>query len=133
MLDNVADQLLGELNSIPVYHNRNFHDLFIDPSDPDPIPVPTVNCSYFDHPRLVKKFVNEPGAWLASLNIQSLQSKHFALHQFLNDHSLSRNPPLAVALQETWAITDPNQVKIPNYNFVHLQRPTRGGGGGFLC
>ena len=76
-------------------------------------------------------FVNNNECWLASLNVQSLNSKHLHLHNFLNDRAMAANPPLVIALQETWTIFDTGQIDIPRYKFVHLQRPTRGGGVGF--
>jgi len=67
---------------------------------------------------------------LASLNVQSLMSKHSALKNYLLE--LSSSPLHILAIQETWSIPHPHLVSIPGFNFIHSERKVgRGGGVGF--
>ena len=83
-------------------------------------------------PALCKNFANSSKPLLASLNIQSLMSKHSNLKDFLADSSSNNIPIDILAIQETWSIHHPHLVNIPGFNFIHKQRPSgRGGGVGF--
>jgi exonuclease III len=118
----ILDDLNANLNlHIPV--NPNPHD----PHSFNPeLPVPNIDSKFYDTPLFLNSFPTSSPI-LASINIQSLQSKHEKLTTFL-----ANSPIQILALQETWHIRYPEYVRIPGYNFVHTQRPEgRGGGVGF--
>ena len=78
----------------------------------------------------LQKFQNTDSSILASLNAQSLLSKHSNLQLLISE--LSSIPLHILAIQETWAIPHPHLVSIPGFNFTHLERKIgRGGGVGF--
>ena len=93
------------------------------------IPVPKIKSLYYDISSLEANFSNSSNLILASLNIQSLMSKHSDLKNFLLETSAKNIPIDILALQETWSIHHPHLVNIPGFNFIHHQR--RGGGIGF--
>jgi exonuclease III len=67
-----------------------------------------------------------------SLNIQSLQSKHDKLNEFVLK-LVNNNVNIAViALQEVWSLPYPDLFNITGFTFVHKSRDKgRGGGVGF--
>ena len=123
---------------------NNSPNLFIPPPLPIPIPNPNhqepspslfnqkINSCYYDLITLSSMFSNTSRPIIASINIQSLQSKHASLSQLIHDCQSSNIPLSIIALQETWQIQHPDLVSITGFNFIHTQRTTnRGGGVGF--
>ena len=106
------------------------------PSLHDPLPTPlpqTITSLFYDSNTLKSSFSSSHKPIIASLNIQSLQSKHASLSQFLHECNINKIPLSILALQETWQIPHPELVSIPGFNFTHTQRKdNRGGGVGFF-
>jgi len=99
------------LNSNPLLKVKSFFKFF---SDPNPLAAPphdpsfltpdletTVDCKYYDDDSLSLNFSNSNKIIIASLNIQSLNSKFENLKNLL-----PTLPPTVqiLALQETWKI-----------------------------
>ena len=91
-----------------------------------------INSCYYDLNTFSSTFSNTNKPIIASINIQSLQSKHASLSQLIHDCHSSNIPLSIIALQETWQIQHPDLVSITGFNFIHTQRTAnRGGGVGF--
>jgi hypothetical protein len=91
------------------------------------IPGPQINSLFHDPQSFLNSLPSPNPPILASLNVQSLLSKHSSLSPFLNN-----SPFHILALQETWTLHHTDLVQIPGYNFIHTHRPVgRGGGIGF--
>jgi hypothetical protein len=120
--------LLDDLNANPNLQVRPNHPSINDTHyfNPNP-PGPQIHSLFHDPQSLLNSLPSPHPPILASLNIQSLLSKHSSLISFLNN-----SPILILALQETWTIQYADLVQIPGYNFIHTHRPVgRGGGVGF--
>ncbi len=104
------------------------------PSLPDPTPTlpQSINSLFYDINSLNSTFSSSNKPIIASLNVQSLQSKHASLSQFILECQTNKIPLSILALQETWQIPHPDLVNIPGFNLIHSQRKNnRGGGVGF--
>jgi hypothetical protein len=119
--------LLDDLNNNPALQIPA-SPTFPDPHTFDPqLTDPVINSKFYDTPLFLNTYSHNTPI-LASINIQSLQSKHEKLSLFLTN-----SPIKILALQETWHIPYPDLVRIPGYKFIHTQRPVgRGGGVGFF-
>ena len=62
------------------------------------------------------------------LNIQGLSSKHTQLLDLINNTVQDKDPDL-ILLSETWLTPYSPTLKIPGYDFHHLDRQNRKGGG----
>ena len=113
-------------------NGKNFFTV-IDANDPEnSIQNATIESAYYDLSHLKNSFKNSAKPILASLNVQSLLSKHANLSLFLQDMNLQNVPVDIFALQETWSIPHPELAIIPGYKFIHQDRKfARGGGVGF--
>lgn len=131
---NDQSQSLNELNLNPKFENPypSSYLLKNDPNDIDdptllPPPPPLNTCTFYDQNSLTQAFNNTKQPILASLNTQSLLSKHSAIAQLLSE---TQNTPIHIlALQETWKIHHLELISIPNFNFIHSQRSHKNGGG----
>ena len=125
-LDKFNPSILKDLNNNLLLCGKTFHS-----NDPEnPIPNPDLNSIFYDSSTFIKKFRNTDPSILASLNAQSLLSKHDNLQLLISE--LTSTPLHILAIQETWAIPHPHLVSIPGFNFTHLERKIgRGGGVGF--
>lgn len=119
------DPLLTLLNNDPRLIHPPFSSLFLDPENTHTLTTPTVNTQYYDTTLLKQTFQNTKHPILASINIQSLQSKHSALASFLSEHDNIH----ILALQETWNLKHPDTLSIPQYTLIHKHRPHGNGGG----
>ena len=91
-----------------------------------------IHSAYFDVNSLKNNFHKSTHPILASLNVQSLLSKHTDLSSFLHDANISQVPIDILALQETWTVSHTQAAHIPGYTFMHNDRKLmRGGGVGF--
>ena len=127
-LEKNKSSLLKDLNSNPSLSGKIPSFPTNDPTNP--IPNCVLDSNFHDSFSFINEFQNSKCHILASINIQSLHSKHLSLQSFLND--LSSTPINILALQETWSIPHPHLISIPGYNFTHSERKTgRGGGVGF--
>ena len=127
-MDKVNTQLLNDLNSNP---SLSVNSPSLPTNDPtNPIPNCTIDSIFHDSSSFIREFQNSKSHILASVNIQSLHSKHQTLKSFLAE--LSYTPISILALQETWSIPHPHLINIPGFNFSHSERKIgRGGGVGF--
>lgn len=128
---DIDSNSLNCINNDPTLKSPTFVSLFNDPlADPDPdssLFSCKVDSSFYDNNSFLDKFTNTSLPIIASINTQSIQSKHSLIKQLLQE---TRNTPLHVlALQETWHVKHPELLSIPNYNFTHTHRPTGNGGG----
>ena len=114
------------------FNGKNFHSFFQNLNDGNDLPIPTISSRFYDVPLLISNFSKSTKPILASLNIQSLMSKHSELKDFLFELSANKVPAYIIALQETWTIHHPHLINIPGYKFIHQHRKDmKGGGVGF--
>ena len=131
------------LNKDLKYCNNDFFYPFEDACNEDehtfgPVPsvnipqtAPSFNSKYYDPQTFKNSFSMSGGGVLASINVQSLQSKCAAIKDFLadlmenSDHSIIK----ILALQETWNIKYPSQLSINGYELTHIERGSVNGGG----
>jgi len=68
-----------------------------------------------------------------SINIQSLQSKHEQLVEFIQELSIAKIEVDVIAVQETWEVRYPELVNIPGFKplIAKTRQGMRGGGVGF--
>jgi hypothetical protein len=131
------DTLLADLNANPIYHAPNLLDSFPNQINNNPnstIPDfhPEILSHFYDIPTFTQKISSSKHPVLASLNCQSLQSKHSDIQNFLTESSSTSNHISILALQETWRINHPSSLNIKNYTLIHKDRsPGQGGGVGF--
>ena len=115
---NIACNHLQTLNNDPA-HKTNFFDILNDPNpdptDPTP-PPPSINSLFYDTTSFYSKYSNQHQHIIASINIQSLASKHSNLAKFTRDALNSKVPLNITALQETWSIHYPDLLSINNLN-----------------
>jgi hypothetical protein len=115
----ILDDLNANLN-LHIPENPNPHD----PHSFNPeLPKPNIDSKFYDTPLFLKSFPPSSPI-LASINIQSLQSKHEKLTTFLTN-----SPIQILALQETWHIRYPEYVRILGFNFIHTPPTTPRGKG----
>ena len=127
-LDQPNLQILTDLNSNLALCGNSPTFPSNDPTNP--LPNPIINSLFHDSLSFSTTFKNSSQIILASINIQSLQSKHSKLQELLSE--LSCTPLHILAIQETWAIPHTNLISIPGFNFIHSERKIgRGGGVGF--
>ena len=88
-----------------------------------------INSCFYDVPVFTSKFATNNNLTIASLNVQSLQSKLPALKEFIIETKLAFN---IIALQETWTIHHPEFIVLPGYKFIHTNRKVNRGGGWLL-
>ena len=120
------------LNNNASLNGKNFHSFFQNLNDGNDLPIPTISSRFYDVPLLISNFSKSTKPILASLNIQSLMSKHSELKDFLYELSANKVPAYIIALQETWTIHHPHLINIPGYKFIHQHRKDmKGGGVGF--
>ena len=127
----MLDYTLLSINNNPTLKSPKFLSLFEDSSpQPNPdfhLPSCQIDSSYYDTHSFTSKYTNTTFPIIASINIQSIQSKHTKLKQLLNE--TQKTPIQIIALQETWSIKHTDLIHIPNFNFTHKQRPAGNGGG----
>ena len=128
---------LHTLNNNPNLFS-SFKNLFnIQAGDPDhinPIPDPLPNqTSLFDEDSFRNYFSNTQQPIIASINAQSLSSKHNNIQLLLQSMQASKTPLLVLAIQETWKIQYADLLSINGFKLIYRNRPAgmRGGGVGF--
>jgi hypothetical protein len=92
-----------------------------------------LDSKYFDMESFTTKYAKSKTPLILSVNIQSLFSKFDHLKDFIIE-LLSKNVPIdAIAIQETWQISQPNQIQISGFHpFIYETRKNnKGGGSGF--
>ena len=127
---------LASLNNDPRFHTSfsQIIDPDPDPENEPPAPTPTIQSQFHDTTSFTHTYTNTTHPIIISINIQSLQSKHLALQQFIHDTLHSQSVPISIiALQEVWTLQHPEQLSIEHYKLLHNTRPggMRGGGVGF--
>lgn len=131
--NNKWSNLLPAINDNPSFNLPPPNTSLPHDQSESELPHPNLTCLYTDIPSFLNSHTNSKTKIIASLNIQSLQSKYDSLKQFLSSVSSRKIPLDILALQETWHIPYPSLIPFPNYNLIHSSRPTgRGGGIGFL-
>ena len=72
------------------FNGKNFHSFFQNLNDGNDLPIPTISSRFYDVPLLISNFSKSTKPILASLNIQSLMSKHSEPKDFLSELSAKK-------------------------------------------
>ena len=89
-----------------------------------------IKSTYFDTDSFVDTFKNSTEPLILSVNIQSLNSKYFALKSYIKSLTEANLPIDLIILQETWDIKKTSQLAIPGFQNIVYRVRERGRGGG---
>lgn len=119
---------LDSLNSNIRYDLTKDLNLYFSLNDPE-YDFTDTPSDFFDSNTFISKFkhVNKP--LYISLNIQSLMSKFNELKEFINLMLKAGLNIEIIALQEIWAIQNPDLINIPGFNFISKERKNQRGVG----
>ena len=121
---------LGILNSD---NNLNIYPLLTSNLEPDEFNQYTeinVDSAFYDSHTIIKKFANSTRPLFLNINIQSLNSKHEKLKNFILSLTNKNIQIDLISLQETWAIKQPQLLDIPGFQPLIFTNRKRGKGGG---
>ena len=85
-----------------------------------------LSCKYFDNKQFIEKLKQFQTLKFLSWNIQSLNSKFIQLKEYIDYLKENKTKVDIIALQEVWAIQDPDIFKIDDYIFIHKCRKNQG-------
>ena len=102
----------------------------VEPDDINQYTDLTVDSAFHDTNSIISKFSNSNRPLFLNINIQSLQSKHEKLKNFILT-LVNKNVQVdLIALQETWTIKHPQLLDIPGFQPLIFTNRKRGRGGG---
>ena len=130
-------QLISQLNND---NNHNFihrlrSDNYIDNDNDTDINNDiytglNIDSIFYDMDSFIKKFSNSKSPLFMNLNVQSLNSKHEKLKNFVLALSNKGIVIDIIAMQETWSIKYPELLTIPGYQQLIFLNRKKGKGGG---
>jgi hypothetical protein len=100
-----------------------------DPTE-NPLPQTEFNSYFHDTESFSNSFVNSRKPIYLNLNVQSLNSKHGNLKNFISELANKSVPIDLIAMQELWKIPYPELVDLPGFQRIIFKSRTRGNGGG---
>jgi exonuclease III len=123
------NQALVDLNNDANLDSNNLLLSLFDNELDNPYNMYNFESLYHDCDSFFNKIGNSRKPTILSLNIQSLQSKHESLLNFINDAN-SKNAEIdIICLQEIWQIPEISTIQLPNYDFIFKRRAKFRGGG----
>ena len=122
-----------EINSIKTLDFTSVLETFFDHDENEnPYLNTSYSAGYLDIQKINTILKSQSDPIILSINIQSLNSKHQNLCQFLSDLTKDSLCIVAVALQEIWRLPHPELLNINNFQLITKQRNLgQGGGVGF--
>ena len=109
-----------------------FSKMFNDDDDQNYSPYGDndLTCDYLDEEKFIERYSKSDKNVIMSLNVQSLNAKFAELSEFINTLSLNNCNPCIIALQELWALQDPDVFHLNGYHkLVFKSRENSQGGG----
>jgi hypothetical protein len=100
-----------------------------DPTE-NPLPQTEFKSKFYNAESFSKSFVNFRKPIFLNLNVQSLNSKHGNLKNFISALANKSVPVDLIAMQELWKIPYPELVDLPGFQRIIFKSRTRGNGGG---
>ena len=119
--------ILNSDNSLNLYNHLTSN---LEPDEYNQYAELTVDSTFCDSSSLINKFRGSNRPLFLNINIQSLNSKHEKLKNFVLTLSNNNIQIDIISLQETWTIKHPQLLDIPGFQPLIFTNRKRGRGGG---